>query len=187
MANEPPLTGHQRRREASLAKWRALDWTKTNVELAEDVGYRNSSPISRARRLLGARQSPHRYQRRACITDQRKNALLAKWRRWDWTKQDIELARETGLSKERIRRVRKFLGAPKSPHHGRQLARTRKWNPVLEWVTNHLDRLKGSTWDEVAQKCGIGKIARVHALLKEKGVLRDGLRFPLLSLGLDEF
>ena len=99
------LSWKQKRREASLTKWRALDWSKSNVELAEEMGYRNSSPISRARRLIGAPQSPRYHQYRLWIADHRKQFYLSKWRSWDWSKQDIELSRETGLSRERIRQI----------------------------------------------------------------------------------
>jgi len=44
-----------------------------------------------------------------------RNLNLEKWKKWDWEKQDIALAREHGLSRERIRQIRKIVGAPQSP------------------------------------------------------------------------
>ncbi len=98
-----------------------MDWSKSNVELAEELGLRSASHIGFMRRRLGAPESPHFHKMRAKFREPR----LAKWRGWNWRKQDVELAREKGLSRERIRQIRELLGLPKSPHHG-ELTRPRR-------------------------------------------------------------
>lgn len=45
-----------------------------------------------------------------------------KYEHLDWTMQDSELARIAGISRERVRQVRKLLEKPKSPHHYRRNA-----------------------------------------------------------------
>ncbi len=56
-------------------------------------------------------------------------ASLAKWAKWDWTKRDFELADETGRSRERIRQVRKMVGAPKpkGPCSARHTVAALRW------------------------------------------------------------
>ena len=111
-----------RKSQAAWARWRAVDWLKSNVELAEEMGYANSSYISNFRRRTGAPQSLSYHKYRPKL----KGARTTTWRSWNWLKQDIELARETGLSRERIRRIRLLLGVPKPPRHG---ARTKRRHP----------------------------------------------------------
>lgn len=40
-----------------------------------------------------------------------------QWRAVDWTKQDVVIARELNVSRERVRQVRNILDKPKSPNH----------------------------------------------------------------------
>ncbi len=190
MARKPSsaqLGRKQYRREASLRKWRALDWSKTNVELAEEMGYRHSSPICHARRLIGAPQSPRWHKYRASLVNKRKRLFLTKWRRLDWSKQDIELAQKTGLSRERIRQIRKSLGASKSPQHNRKLAPLRKTKLLLEWVKTNLNRFKGMSRAEVARKYGMGTTTRICSILRAEGVLQDGRQFRLYRWDLMNF
>ncbi len=46
-----------------------------------------------------------------------KTITIEKYMDVDWEKQDVVLAREMGLSRERIRQVRRELGRPNSPLH----------------------------------------------------------------------
>jgi hypothetical protein len=69
----------------------------------------------------------------------------------DWSKQDVELATEMGLSRERIRQLRRKFGAPTSAHH-RTLRTTAK---ALQWARDNLDGLKGLTGAEVWRKYGL--------------------------------
>ena len=166
-----PASWRQQRRAADLAKWQTWDWSKTDTELAEEMGLAISS-IGWIRRRVGAPKSPRFHKWRVKLTEPN----LAKWRSWDWSKQDVELAGETGRTRERIRQIRQLLGAPRSPHHGRRLAGHCQTRLALEWVAENLARLKGLSREEVRRKYGFPKNSRVFEFLKAKGVLRDGLR-----------
>jgi hypothetical protein len=101
----------------------------------------------------------------------RGKAFFAKWSSVDWSKQDAELAAETGLSRERIRQIRQLVGAPKSPHHGR----VRKSAGALRWAKDNLDNLKGLSAAELGRKYGLSPHWRVGPLYQFlKPVLRDG-------------
>jgi hypothetical protein len=121
-----PSQRHQHR-EATLAKWHAMDWSKSNVELADELGSA-ASHISYMRRRIGAPQSPRFHKTRAKLKEPR----LAKWRSWDWSKRNVVLAGETGLSRERIRQIREMLGVPKGPPKGRNSARRRRKTRALK-------------------------------------------------------
>ena len=105
-----------------------------------------------------------------------REPYLAKWRSWDWAKQDVELARETGLSRERIRQIRLLIRAPRSPHHKRFPARLRRTTIALQWAADNLDRLKGLSGAEVRRKHGFSRFGPVYEFLKAQRVLRDGSR-----------
>jgi len=168
-AAAPTLSRWQQRREAFLAKCRTWDWSKPDAELAEEMGFSNSS-IGMIRRRIGAPKSPHFHQRRSKF----REPNLAKWRSWDWTKQDAELARETGLTRERIRQIRRLLGAPKSLHHNRHPTQSRQTLIKLQWAAENLDRLKGLTVTEMEREYGIYSQSPVLRFLRAQGVLRHG-------------
>jgi hypothetical protein len=101
----------------------------------------------------------------------RGKAFLAKWSAVDWSKQNSELADQTGLSRERIRQIRQLVGAPKSRHHGRM----RKSTAALQWAKDNLDKLKGLSAAEVVRKYGLSPYWRgssLHQFLKP--FLRNG-------------
>jgi len=177
------LLRQQQQREGYLAKWRAVDWTKTDVELAEAMGYRSSSSIGAIRRRIGAPKSPRWHQHRSKF----REPNLVKWRSWDWSKQNAELARETGLTKERIRQIRQLLGAPQSPNYRKDLSRLRRNTTALQWAAKNLDRLKGLSGAEVERKYGFWRDCPVGEFLKAKGVLRNGRLFPKHRWGLMNF
>jgi hypothetical protein len=91
----------------------------------------------------------------------------------DWSKQNVELAAETGLTQERIQQIRLRVGAPKSP----QQHRWRKTAKVLPWARDNLDQIKGLSWAEVVLKYGLPPYERestLHQFLKP--FLRNGSR-----------
>jgi hypothetical protein len=101
----------------------------------------------------------------------RHKAFLARWSKVDWSKQNCELVDETGLSKERIRKIREEVGAPKPLHHGRR----RKTAQLLQWAKDNLDELKGMTAVELGRKYGLRsqwRNAAPYPFLKP--FLRDG-------------
>jgi hypothetical protein len=185
-ALKPGSSGTSSRRELRrapcLAKWRSWDWSKPDVELAEEMGFSNSS-IGIIRRRIGAPKSPRWHQRRSKF----REPYLAKWRNWDWSKQDVELARETGLSRERIRQIRQLLGVPKSPHHRSDSASRRQNTLALQWAAENLDRLRGLSGAEVERKYGFKRHLHVYAFLKAKGVLRNGHLIQKYRWGLMNF
>ena len=113
-----------------------------------------------------------------------RNAFLAKWSKVDWSRQNCELAVETGLSGERIRQIRKQLGSPQPTHPDRKLI-TRQ---TLQWAKDNLDNLKGLTWAEVQRKYGLGDYWRRNPVfLFLKPFLRDGSRIRIHPWGLMNF
>jgi hypothetical protein len=117
----------------------------------------------------------------------RRAPYLAKWRSWDWSKQDVELASEAGLSKERIRQIRQLLGAPRSPYHGSYPASRRQNIITLQWAAENLDRLRGLSGAEVERKYGFKRYLHVYTFLKAKGILRNGNLIRKFRWGLMNF
>jgi hypothetical protein len=104
-----------------------------------------------------------------------RRAFLAKWSKVDWSKQNCELADERGLSQERVRQVRKQLGAPKPTHPDRK----RKTRQVMQWAKENLEELKGLSPAELGRKYGISSRWRGGPLyLFLKPFLRDSKRKP---------
>jgi hypothetical protein len=102
-----------------------------------------------------------------------RKAFWAKWSKVDWSKQDCELADEMGRSRERIRQIRKRLGAPKSTHP----RRAHKSVAALQWAEDNLDNLKGLSGAELGRKYGLSRHWQ-HGLIYQflKPFLRDGKR-----------
>jgi hypothetical protein len=109
-----------------------------------------------------------------CYRQLQRKALLAKWSEVDWSKSNIELADEAGLSRERIRQVRQQLGAPK-PTYGHP--RMRKSAEQLQWAKDNLEKLKGLSWAEVVRKYGVSRNRWRGPLYQFlRPFLRDGRR-----------
>ncbi len=98
-------------------------------------------------------------------------AYLAKWRQVDWTKQNIEIATETGLTPERIRQIRRMLRVRPSPRHGRQ----HSTRAGLQWARENFARLQGLTYEEVQKEFGrsINRSGLLYRYLKEHKAMRD--------------
>jgi hypothetical protein len=100
-----------------------------------------------------------------------RKAFLAKWTKVDWSKQNCELADETGLSGERIRQIRQQLGAPKPTHPDRK----RKTRQAMQWAKDNLEGLKGLTPEELRRKYGLSRHWQSGPLYPFlKPFLRDG-------------
>jgi hypothetical protein len=102
-----------------------------------------------------------------------RRAFWAKWSKVDWSKQNCELADETGLSRERIRQIRQQVAAPKATHS----CRRRKTAEGLQWAKDNLDKLKGLSAAELGRKYGLSGGWRggpLYSFLKP--FLRDGRR-----------
>jgi hypothetical protein len=102
-----------------------------------------------------------------------REAFLARWSKVDWSKQNCELADEVGLSRERIRKIRQRLGAPKPTHLHRRI---RKSAQALQWAKDNLEKLKGLSLSELGRKYGLSRWqgSAVYQFLKP--FLRNGRR-----------
>ena len=90
----------------------------------------------------------------------------------DWSRQDIELAAETGLTKQRIQQIRQLVGALRSPHQGRP----RHYRQALQWVKDNVDKLKGLSIVELRRTYGLNLHWRPSVLYQFlKPFLRNGL------------
>ena len=122
--------------------------------------------------------NPLRMPKSASSTPSRRQQQLdanrARWRKWDWSKQDRELARQKGLSRQRLTQIRQILGVPQSPDRGKHLAQIRRTTITLQWVAKNLERLKGLRAVEVRRKYGLDPHSPQFEFLKAKGILRDG-------------
>jgi hypothetical protein len=82
-----------------------VDWTKSLKELAVETGL-PIPQIARIRLKLGIK-----VQRGFKSKYSGQNIAES----WDWSQKDATLAKEAGLSRERIRQIRNLLGKPKIP------------------------------------------------------------------------
>src|SRR6266404_4031668 len=89
---------------------------------------------------------------------------------WDWTKQDVHLAIEHKLTRERIRQIRKFMGAPQSPTHKKQIyTKTFETRSYIEQDRDTYAKLfKEHTLTELAEILSTS-ITTVHHWAKDFG------------------
>jgi len=102
-----------------------------------------------------------------------REAFLAKWSKVDWSKQNCELADELGLSRERMRKIRQQVGAPKPTHLHRRI---RKSAEALQWAKDNLDKLRGLSWAELRRKYGLSRWRGNAVYQFLKPFLRNGRR-----------
>lgn len=96
--------------DPSTINWQALDWNKTNAQLARETGV-HPHYARRARQYMG-KPNPNKHKH----TNGQIEKNLAEWMRWDWSRQDAELAEAHSLSRERVRQIRKRLSLPLHPN-----------------------------------------------------------------------
>jgi hypothetical protein len=94
--------------------WKAQDWTHSDADLSLSTGYSPGNVAMWRRRLKAPATTWYGPRRREQMQLRRQ-----EWSTWDWTQQDVELAREHRCSREYIRRIRKKLGKPPSRRRGR--------------------------------------------------------------------
>lgn len=95
--------------------WAALDWTKSTTALAREHGL-NIGTVRIWRIKLGQPEvKDDRVHRPTLTLPQRPRVKPETYAHLDWAnKPDAELAREVGLTRERIRQIRARLGHPRA-------------------------------------------------------------------------
>jgi len=98
-------------RQIDKKKWderRRWNWSKPDSVLA-GIHKMHKQSIRQIRiKLKIPKVSDNKIQTKLRLANERK------WRLWDWSKQDIELCGDHGITRERVRQIRKLLGKPKS-------------------------------------------------------------------------
>lgn len=123
--------------------WRTLDWSKSNNQIARELGV-NISTIRMFRIKLGLDASTHRGARRS---NQRIPEELIEGADWVNTS-DTTLARTWGCSRERVRQIRQQLNAPQ--FSGLSLFRKELLESV-QWVKEHRSELEGKKLIEITR------------------------------------
>jgi len=121
-----------------LKFWLNQDWSKADVDIAEITGDPISS-VSIWRRRLKAIPTSHIGSRRR----ERKQLNIERWNAWDWNQQNAVLARQYGLSKERVRAIRALLRKPPSP---------KKWKRARQQTFSTPEKLKARSTSRVTIK-----------------------------------
>lgn len=120
----------------------------------------------------------------ACVglpIDQRGQASAVDWSSVDWTQQDTAIAENIGLSRERVRQVRKKLGKPPSPYH--------RQGDIGRWAIDNREKISGMAIKDIHRICPLKTLpVCIYAAMKSNGIpfatrapildriKRDGLR-----------
>lgn len=125
-----------------------IDWGKPYRQIAEEFGVGIMAVFVEYRRRFGTKRKHIR------ITPPTQKKSWEKFKNWDWSKRNGQLAKEHGITRERVRQIRKGLGIPRCPK------KVGKLNDV-DWSKSD---------DQIAQETGL-TIQFVHA--KRLKVARD--------------
>ncbi len=96
--------------------WLGQNWEEQDCALALEIGC-SRAIVGRWRKKLGATAPLRKWKHSSHAKS--GHHKLAKYESLDWLKNDSTLARELGLSRERIRQMRILLAKPRSPDYGR--------------------------------------------------------------------
>jgi len=140
-----------------------VDWSLRNFEIARITGTRPQNVFA-IRKKLGA-PGPKAWQKH-----DGRHRILSTWVAVDWSKQDIVIAEEMKVSRERVRKVRQILGAPKP-----KMARRRRQR-LHPWQKMNFD-LPGAILEQIwtLPKTNATKYRRLNRLHKPKWDLRRGI------------
>lgn len=95
-------------------KYVSLDWSKRDCELSDELGVSQYRIYYWRKRLKKPR--PALWHKRR--DGKKNNQIAANYGHLDFeNKRDVDLATECGISRERIRQARAYLGKPKSRFH----------------------------------------------------------------------
>lgn len=105
----PSAVWNARRRCGKLEKdrqhidWLKVDWSKSSAVLANELG-RSVQAVKYARLRMGAPAHADDAKR-----IKRKRHNRQTWHTWDWTQSNALLSRVVGISRERVRQIRRLL------------------------------------------------------------------------------
>ena len=103
------------------SRWDAIDWTKTNVQIAADTWETQHT----VRRIRKSRGLPNWDPAAHCGVD---------WTKIDWSKTNSQLSRELGQDQQLINRVRARMGMPQATK-----LQTRALVDKIDWTLRDID------------------------------------------------
>lgn len=84
--------------------WKAVDWSRSSVQIAADMGVCRHT-VARYAKL---HDKPLRDGRE--LWAKRQAACGAQWKAVNWSLRDCDIAREVGVSRQRVWQMRRQLG-----------------------------------------------------------------------------
>lgn len=127
----PPITRPELRR-------RAIAEACAGGETAEAVAQRFNCTLNLVKHACLSHNVTPTFEIKP-LTDRNNTIVSGKqWEEVDWTKRDVDLAKLLGVSRERVRQVRRKLNKPRSPDHHRNQSFIdfREWfNADRKWLS----------------------------------------------------
>lgn len=93
-----------------IEDYRGLDWTKTNRQLAKETKFPYHR-VRAARMKLGKPKAVWKWS----DADRKKISKIKNWASLNWQLQDTVLGHRYGVSRERVRQMRRELRKPNPP------------------------------------------------------------------------
>lgn len=93
------------------------------------------------------------------------------WNSVDWTKRDIDIAETNGVSRERVRQVRKANGIARARHEHQ----SRRSIPLIRWLEENRERAGNLTYRQIAKASN----AKIGLVAIRKQCLKLGIARPL--------
>lgn len=155
-----------RKRHLDWFYWAQADWSKTNAQVAKEAGVSMLCALM-WRKKIGAPPSDKRNHRTGFC-----QSKTDEYKTWDWTLRDVELGRLHGISRERVRQIRKSLNIPASPHkhlHRNGIAlRGIPVETIRSKTAEELASLTNSVTDTIYKHC---RMLGVRPLKRDKRLL----------------
>jgi hypothetical protein len=152
---------------AKPVDWNSIDWSRQDRDITEELQI-NPNRVSSTRRRLRKPRPKFWHKPKTFV------AFLERWNKVDWRQANVALARQMGVSQERVRQIRKSLNKPektiKAPHPG--------VNRRLRQIDVNLDRLRGLTLRQATELLcfGLASGTAARRYLDALEVLRHGSR-----------
>lgn len=147
--------------------WKNQDWAnKTIEEISIETGF-SASLVRNHRLILFGPQSPFvkRKKRQPENESTKRKVTVERLSAVDWSRQDADLGRELGVTRERMRQYRKRLGHPPAIHPS-------KHKLLVEQLKADWDIVYHMRYCDIAEKYGRSKETIAYA------VKRAGLSKP---------